>query len=118
MLAFPDAAPHVPDPALKRPKHDGAARIFCDVCTPDRQLFAGDSRECLRRMFYRAEKLGYIMNVGAELEVDDFPDERTPEPMDKVGDFDPHAVGFRARPAPFHRAHAREDEHPGGVHLP
>lgn len=39
-------------------------------------------------MFYRAEKLGYIMNVGAELEFYYFPDERTPEPMDKVGYFD------------------------------
>lgn len=55
---------------------------------PTGQLFAGDSRECLRRMFYRAEKLGYIMNVGAELEFYYFPDERTPEPMDKVGYFD------------------------------
>ncbi len=56
------------------------AAIFCDACTPDRQRFAGDSRECLRRMFYRAEKLGYILNVGAELEFYYFPDERTPEP--------------------------------------
>ena len=86
MLAFPDASTFQILPW--RPKHDGAARIFCDVCTPDRQLFAGDSRECLRRMFYRAEKLGYIMNVGAELEFYYFPDERTPEPMDKVGYFD------------------------------
>lgn len=86
MLAFPDASTFQILPW--RPKHDGAARIFCDVCTPDRQLFAGDSRECLRRMFYRAEKLGYIMNVGAELEFYYFPDEHTPEPMDKVGYFD------------------------------
>ena len=68
MLAFPDPSTFQVLPW--RPTHDGAARIFCDVCTPDRKRFAGDSRECLRRMFYRAEKLGYIMNVGAEL---DFP---------------------------------------------
>ena len=86
MLAFPDASTFQILPW--RPKHDGAARIFCDVCTPDREHFPGDSRECLRRMFYRAEKLGYIMNVGAELEFYYFPDEHTPEPLDKVGYFD------------------------------
>ena len=71
MLAFPDPSTFQVLPW--RPTHDGAARIFCDVCTPDRKRFAGDSRECLRRMFYRAEKLGYIMNVGAELEFYYFP---------------------------------------------
>ncbi|MFR2950631.1 MAG: glutamine synthetase beta-grasp domain-containing protein [Collinsella intestinalis] len=86
MLAFPDPSTFQILPW--RPTRDGAARIFCDACTPDRQRFAGDSRECLRRMFYRAEKLGYIMNVGAELEFYYFPDERTPEPLDAVGYFD------------------------------
>ena len=86
MLAFPDASTFQVLPW--RPKQDGAARIFCDVCTPDRQHFAGDSREALRRMFFRAEKLGYFMNVGAELEFYYFKDEKTPEPLDQVGYFD------------------------------
>ena len=64
------------------------ARVFCDVCTPDRKPFAGDPREALRRMFYKAEKAGFIMNVGAELEYYYFPDEHTPEPLDNVGYFD------------------------------
>ncbi|WP_195419818.1 glutamine synthetase beta-grasp domain-containing protein, partial [Collinsella sp. D33t1_170424_A12] len=80
MLAFPDPSTFQVLPW--RPSHDGAARIFCDVCTPDRELFAGDPRECLRRMFYKAEKAGFIMNVGAELEFYYFPDEHTPEPLD------------------------------------
>ena len=67
---------------------DGAARVFCDVCTPDRKPFAGDPRECLRRMFYRAEERGYLLNVGAELEYYYFPDDHTPEPLDEVGYFD------------------------------
>ena len=86
MLAFPDPSTFQILPW--RPSHDGAARIFCDVCTPDRKPFAGDPRECLRRMFKRAEKSGFIMNVGAELEFYYFPDESTPEPLDDVRYFD------------------------------
>ena len=62
--------------------------VFCDVCTPDRKPFAGDPRDALRRMFYKAEKAGYLLNVGAELEYYYFPDEHTPEPLDNVGYFD------------------------------
>ena len=86
MLAFPDPSTFQVLPW--RPDQDGVARIFCDICTPDRKPFAGDSRECLRRMFYRAEEAGFIMNVGAELEFYYFPDEHTPEPLDEVGYFD------------------------------
>ena len=86
MLAFPDPSTFQVLPW--RPKHDGAARMFCDICTPDRKPFIGDSRECLRRMFYRAEAQGYLMNVGAELEYYYFPDDHTPVPMDEVGYFD------------------------------
>ena len=62
--------------------------MFCDVCTPDRKPFAGDPRDALRRMFRKAEKAGYLLNVGAELEYYYFPDEHTPEPLDNVGYFD------------------------------
>ena len=86
MLAFPDPSTFQVLPW--RPSHDGAARIFCDICTPDRKPFLGDPREALRCMFYKAEKLGYIMNVGAELEFYYFPDENTPQPLDEVGYFD------------------------------
>lgn len=86
MLAFPDASTFQILPW--RPSHNGVARVFCDVCTPDRKPFAGDPRDALRRMFYRAEKAGYLLNVGAELEYYYFPDEHTPEPLDKVGYFD------------------------------
>ena len=86
MLAFPDASPFQILPW--RPSHNGVARVFCDVCTPDRKPFAGDPRDALRRMFYKAEKAGYLLNVGAELEYYYFPDEHTPEPLDNVGYFD------------------------------
>lgn len=86
MLAFPDASTFQILPW--RPSHNGVARVFCDVCTPDRKPFAGDPRDALRRIFYRAEKAGYLLNVGAELEYYYFPDEHTPEPLDNVGYFD------------------------------
>lgn len=86
MLAFPDASTFQILPW--RPSHNGVARVFCDVCTPDRKPFAGDPRDALRRMFYRAEKAGYLLNVGAELEYYYFPDEHTPKPLDNVGYFD------------------------------
>lgn len=86
MLAFPDASTFQILPW--RPSHNGVARVFCDVCTPDREPFAGDPRTALRRMFHKAEKAGYLLNVGAELEYYYFPDERTPEPLDNVGYFD------------------------------
>lgn len=86
MLAFPDASTFQILPW--RPSHNGVARVFCDVCTPDRKPFAGDPRDALRRMFYKAEKAGYLFNVGAELEYYYFPDEHTPEPLDNVGYFD------------------------------
>ena len=86
MLAFPDASTFQILPW--RPSHNGVARVFCDVCTPDRKPFAGDPRDALRRMFYKAEKAGYLLNAGAELEYYYFPDERTPEPLDNVGYFD------------------------------
>ena len=86
MLAFPDASTFQVLPW--RPSHNGVARVFCDVCTPDRKPFAGDPRDALRRMFRKAEKAGYLLNVGAELEYYYFPDEHTPEPLDNVGYFD------------------------------
>lgn len=86
MLAFPDASTFQILPW--RPSHNGVARVFCDVCTPDRQPFVGDPRDALRRMFRKAEKAGYLLNVGAEVEYYYFPDEHTPEPLDNVGYFD------------------------------
>ena len=86
MLAFPDPSTFQVLPW--RPSADGVARIFCDICTPDRKPFMGDPRECLRTMFKRAEKQGYMMNVGADLEFYYFPDEHKPEPLDEVGYFD------------------------------
>ena len=86
VLAFPDPSTFQVLPW--RPRENGVARIFCRIFTPDRKPFPGDARECLRRVFYKADEMGYIMNVGAELEYFYFPDESTPVPLDSAGYFD------------------------------
>lgn len=86
MLAFPDPTTFQVLPW--RPSRDGVARIFCDIRTPDGEPFSGDSRNCLRRMFQKAEKAGYFMTVGTDLEFYYFPSDGTTEPMDSDGYFD------------------------------
>lgn len=44
------------------------ARIICDVHNPDGTVFEGCPRSNLRRVLAEARKLGYIFNVGPELE--------------------------------------------------
>ena len=46
----------------------GTARVICDVFTPNGEPFVGDPRGVLRRQVERAQKLGYIVNTGPELE--------------------------------------------------
>jgi glutamine synthetase len=69
-----------------------AARVICDVYTPRGEAFAGDPRYVLRRQVERAKKLGYIVNMGPELEFFLFrrADDGTIEPLphDSAGYFD------------------------------
>ena len=46
----------------------GTARVICDVYTPSGESFVGDPRFVLRRQVERAKKLGYLVNMGPELE--------------------------------------------------
>jgi glutamine synthetase len=46
----------------------GSARVICDVFTPNGDPFPGDPRWVLRRQLDRLEKLGYVLNMGPELE--------------------------------------------------
>jgi glutamine synthetase len=70
----------------------GTARVICDVLLPDGSPFAGDPRGVLRRQVERAEKLGYKVNMGPELEFflfENGPDGRPiAKPHDKAGYFD------------------------------
>jgi glutamine synthetase len=64
MSLYPDLATFqiLPDPENK------TARLICDVHTTNGQPFDGCPRAILKRALKRAEKLGYIVNVGPECE--------------------------------------------------
>jgi glutamine synthetase len=70
----------------------GTARVICDVFTPRGEPFAGDPRYVLRRQVERARKLGYIVNMGPELEFFLFRRDEAgkvaPLPHDLAGYFD------------------------------
>src|SRR6185503_18693289 len=68
------------------------ARLICDVFMPDGKPFAGDPRYVLKSALQDAERMGFVYNVGPELEFFLFklgPDGRPlPEPHDAAGYFD------------------------------
>jgi glutamine synthetase len=67
------------------------ARFMCDVYMPDGKPFEGDPRYILKRQLERARKLGYVFNVGPELEFFLFRKENQklePLPHDNAGYFD------------------------------
>ena len=86
MLAFPDAETFQLLPW--RPTESGVARVFCNICTPSREPFAGDPRGCLERVFERADHEGYVFNVGPKLEYFYFDNDVDPMPLDTAGYFD------------------------------
>jgi glutamine synthetase len=62
-----------PDPATYslvpwRPRQPAEARLICDIYRPDGQPFEGDPRYILKRALARAREMGWIYNVGPELE--------------------------------------------------
>jgi glutamine synthetase len=70
----------------------GTARVICDVFNPRGEPFVGDPRFVLRRQVARARKLGYIVNMGPELEFflfrRDDNGKIAPLPHDMAGYFD------------------------------
>ena len=68
------------------------ARIICDVYMPDGKPFEGDPRYILKRQLERAKDMGYIFNVGPELEFFLFKTDAggplEPLPHDTAGYFD------------------------------
>ena len=86
MLAIPDPSTFQILPW--RPNRSGVARIFCDIKTPEREPYEGDSRGCLKRVFRAADKLGYVLNVGPQIEYFYFANDKDPIPLDDAGYFD------------------------------
>ena len=87
MIAMPDPSTFAILPWRSK---DGsaAARMFCDVLTPEGDHYAGDPRWALRRNLERASKMGYGFNVGPELEFFYFKNSKGTESMDEGGYFD------------------------------
>ncbi|HZT54291.1 MAG TPA: glutamine synthetase beta-grasp domain-containing protein, partial [Gaiellaceae bacterium] len=79
----------IPDPETFRVLPDGeAARMICDIVTPDGQPYAGDPRYALRRALERMEAMGFdTFNVGPEAEYFLFKDEHGTETIDEGGYF-------------------------------
>ncbi|MBQ9953930.1 MAG: glutamine synthetase [Eggerthellaceae bacterium] len=86
MLAFPDASTFQVLPW--RPQADAVARMFCDIKSPDGNVFEGDPRQVLERMVRKANDMGYLFNVGPELEYFYFKNPEGTEPLDNGGYFD------------------------------
>ncbi len=87
MVAMPDPKTFAVLPW--RPDTQGAARMFCDILTPERTPYEGDPRHVLRRAVERANSMGFdTFNVGPELEYFLFRDNHSTEPLDEGGYFD------------------------------
>ena len=88
MLARPDAATFQIIPPREGQSEGGAARMFCDVYTPDGRPFWGDPRYVLRRNLERASESGFTFFVHPEMEFFLFRSENDPTPIDHGGYFD------------------------------
>lgn len=86
-----------------RPREGGVARLICDVYNPDGTPFEGDPRYTLKKVLEEAKELGYMMNVGPELEFFLFQLDKDGKPTvdthDQAGYFDlaPVDLGEDAR---------------------
>ncbi len=89
---MPDMSTFCEIPWQKGEGPRGTARVICDVFLPRGEPFAGDPRHILRRQVERARKLGYLVNVGPELEFflfrRDANGKIAPLPHDMAGYFD------------------------------
>ena len=65
------------------------ASMFCDILEPDGTPYQGDPRWVLKKNLKRAADMGYVFNVGPELEYFYFQrSSGKPEPLDTGGYFD------------------------------
>ncbi len=75
-----------------RPQQGKVARLICDIYTPDRKPFVGDSRNILKNVLKQAKEMGYIFDVGPECEFFLFHTDENGQPTtmshEKAGYFD------------------------------
>lgn len=51
-----------------RPQQGKVARLLCDVYTADGQPYAGDVRQILKKVIEKGKSMGYVFDIGPELE--------------------------------------------------
>ena len=86
MLAQPDPSTFA---VLPWRTEQQAARMFCDIYTPDGEPFSGDPRIVLKRNLERASEMGYTFYAAPELEFFYFEDDGpNPQVLDRGGYFD------------------------------
>ncbi|MDQ2630884.1 MAG: glutamine synthetase family protein [Actinomycetota bacterium] len=89
VYAWPDPSSFQVLPWTSEPR---AARMCCDLRTPDGEPFAGDSRQALCRVLDQAAEAGLTLQVGCEIEFFLFDEKqdpgRPPVPLDNGGYFD------------------------------
>lgn len=86
MIAMPD--PNTFQTIPWRPREQGVARMFCDICWPGGQPFEGDPRYILKRNLKRAADMGFTFYVGPELEYFYFKNSQDTQFLDLGGYFD------------------------------
>ena len=91
MLAIPDPSPFQILPW--RGSVDPAARMFCDIATPDGQPAAADPRNVLRKALDKAASLGFSFYVHPEIEFyllksSELGADGLPMPVDQAGYFE------------------------------
>ena len=67
MVLLPDPESYALMPGWSR-ENGTVARLICDIGLPDGSMFGGDPRTILKNVVKEAEDMGYIYNVGPELE--------------------------------------------------
>ena len=68
MVAMPDPATFQIFPVEWSTPDSVEARMFCNVLKPGGEPFDGDPRNVLKKNLKRAADMGYVYNVGPELE--------------------------------------------------
>lgn len=86
MVARPDPSTFQILPWIKEDKP--VARMFCDILEPGGKPFSGDPRYVLKKNLLEAKKMGFVFNVGPELEYFYFRNPGGTEILDKGGYFD------------------------------
>ena len=86
MIAKPDPSTFALLPW--RPKEKAVARMFCDIYEPDGSPYKGDPRYIFKLNLEKAQKKGFTLYLGPELEYFYFKNSKGTETLDEGGYFD------------------------------